>query len=974
MSATWFTLESSHPVRVEASDDDAIILINEGDTVYYGQTSLVSATNKDGQLTNGQSITLTIPTYLRSASSSLILILDPSAEPDQLVLPSTGHFDQFSVGYNPSVDLFPDNSSKWAALTFKIVTDKGGGNRVHAPAYNAVGIDVPEFVFRRFGPQNTAPWGPNADGTGLAGLTSSQGIGRLAWQPAVPTTQEVTFAGLAASISATAAQDARSETLSATLTSQVIFGPSTPATITLNQDLDAIVTDQGDTMAWKEAGTFTTGGVTVTYSARSHTGAPTKCYGCTAPGTKTAKVTIDPAGDNNTLKWTAATSGAAGNNISIEYRNPGLPNQAFLAEAVGNAVIIHLETDSGGGIVTSAAQINSGIDSVPAVRALVVASNKITGSTGEGVVPAVPQTFLAGGADTTTVAAGAQANQVRVLSGGDLTLRATSIDASDNQTDRVQITQSGLVRVGLQAMADQTTEFFAIEGGPARIKSMPTPAVTATVIGTPGTTTITYNVIGNTPGGGQSLPGTVTVTNAPNTLDDTNHVKLSWGAGIGYQTFDVIRVSTNGSPSATGPIVYGQPAYNRLEAVDHGQAPAGLNEVQTIQVLYSDGGTFTLTNPTTAATSAPMAWNISPAAFKTAWEAVSGIGSGNTTVVQTDDPLVKGVNGFRITYGSGLASTDVAQPVPDATSLTQSDDFIADYIFDHGTAPPAPTMSIRTRVAGGPISYPIPTRNTTSDLTVDGRLNLGGAASLVEMASDPAAPDATHGLVYAKDSGGRTKAYIRDSTGVKTFIDSSDNPYVPGGTDVAVADGGTGASTAAAARTNLDVAQSSDVDARYRRISHVVARATSGNVSAAAVYSVLPDGVISGQAAANAPHGWVLLNAADYAVTGRTTKLRLVVGCVVNDTAPGNTMTFGLYPVGTPSGGAGITNPNFGTVVSGSTCAFATPAANSKSSAVASTDFTFPTDGWYAIGVDASAAIAANSQPQYVLRLEVRNV
>jgi hypothetical protein len=312
-------------------------------------------------------------------------------------------------------------------------------------------------------------------------------------------------------------------------------------------------------------------------------------------------------------------------------------------------VIIHLETDSGGGIVTSAAQINSGIDSVPAVRALVVASNKITGSTGEGVVPAVPQTFLAGGADTTTVAAGAQANQVRVLSGGDLTLRATSIDASDNQTDRVQITQSGLVRVGLQAMADQTTEFFAIEGGPARIKSMPTPAVTATVIGTPGTTTITYNVIGNTPGGGQSLPGTVTVTNAPNTLDDTNHVKLSWGAGIGYQTFDVIRVSTNGSPSATGPIVYGQPAYNRLEAVDHGQAPAGLNEVQTIQVLYSDGGTFTLTNPTTAATSAPMAWNISPARSRPHGRRSRGSARGTRP-------------SFRPTTRSSRASTDSGSP------------------------------------------------------------------------------------------------------------------------------------------------------------------------------------------------------------------------------------------------------------------------------------------------------------------------
>lgn len=40
----------------------------------------------------------------------------------------------------------------------------------------------------------------------------------------------------------------------------------------------------------------------------------------------------------------------------------------------------------------------------------------------------------------------------------------------------------------------------------------------------------------------------------------------------------------------------------------------------------------------------------------------------------------------------------------------------------------------------------------------------------------------------------------------KTYADAG---YRPGGIDVAVADGGTGASTAAAARTNLDAASTS---------------------------------------------------------------------------------------------------------------------------------------------------------------------
>lgn len=107
----------------------------------------------------------------------------------------------------------------------------------------------------------------------------------------------------------------------------------------------------------------------------------------------------------------------------------------------------------------------------------------------------------------------------------------------------------------------------------------------------------------------------------------------------------------------------------------------------------------------------------------------------------------------------------------------------------------------------------------------------------------------------------------------------------------------------------------------------------------------------------------------DYAVAGKTTKLRLRGQMFIGGTAPAQTLTISMYPVTAVAAGLFT----IGAAVAGSGVAFVAPGANTNNQAN-SGDFTPPANGYYIFGVSTSGATAAGSLVDAAFQLQVRNV
>lgn len=106
----------------------------------------------------------------------------------------------------------------------------------------------------------------------------------------------------------------------------------------------------------------------------------------------TATLTTALTGTNNDLVFTAVPVGAAGNAISIQYLNPGLPNIALSVTAIAGIIVITLATNGSSVITTTAAQIAA----LAGMASLVTIANA-GGNDGTGVVTALAATNLSGG-------------------------------------------------------------------------------------------------------------------------------------------------------------------------------------------------------------------------------------------------------------------------------------------------------------------------------------------------------------------------------------------------------------------------------------------------------------------------------------------------------------------------------------------------------------------------------------------------
>jgi hypothetical protein len=169
----------------------------------------------------------------------------------------------------------------------------------------------------------------------------------------------------------------------------------------------------------------------------------------------------------------------------------------------------------------------------------------------------------------------------------------------------------------------------------------------------------------------------------------------------------------------------------------------------------------------------------------------------------------------------------------------------------------------------------------------------------------------------------------------------------------------------------IDTQLASANNSTYRLIESASSRFRDGDV--VGTYVIFEDDRALTGTGIGASSRLFYVEATDYSVLAKATQFNLDVVLHTNNTAPAGTFVFGFYPVTSVAGGALLANVTIGTVVTGSTVTFTTPAANTMFHDN-SGDFAIPANGHYAFGcVTSGGTLAANSWVPFTCRLRVRN-
>lgn len=121
------------------------------------------------------------------------------------------------------------------------------------------------------------------------------------------------------------------------------------------------------------------------------------------------------------------------------------------------------------------------------------------------------------------------------------------------------------------------------------------------------------------------------------------------------------------------------------------------------------------------------------------------------------------------------------------------------------------------------------------------------------------------------------------------------------------------------------------------------------------------------------------IDSADFPTTinGKTLKFRINGFLGTNHTAPTGSYRLALFPITTPasSGGVGVRSYTIGAEVASSTTqTVTTPSADTDTHLLSSSEFTLPSNGWYAICVVTTGTVAANALVPISSKLEFHYV